>query len=288
MGLAVVCSHFNPGGFRAPRRNLLRFLRQMRSQGIPTFVAELSYDDDPFFLPDNPCYFRFRSERSNVLWHKENLLNLAVNLSPDHHDKIAWIDPDVFFFHMDWVRETEQKLESHAAVQLFTEVQFTDEDGVCYKRKSSAIADRKLRLGYNQPGFAWAANRDLWRKAGGLCELAILGGGDTLFTCACLNTDAPTWMHYPDWKIWTACAKSWVQNAGGAGVVAGTIVHEWHGSDKDRAYIERHSLLRNLRVNELVVKRDDGLLEFTETVPASFRRSIYDYFIGRSEDSALL
>ena len=73
MRLAVICSHFNSGEFHVPRRNLLRFLRQMESLGIPVFVAELAYEGREFFLPHGPQVFHFRTDRSNVLWHKENL-----------------------------------------------------------------------------------------------------------------------------------------------------------------------------------------------------------------------
>jgi hypothetical protein len=284
MRLAVICSHFNSGEFHVPRRNLLRFLRQMESLGIPVFVAELAYEGREFFLPHGPQVFHFRTDRSNVLWHKENLLNIAAALVPSEYESLAWIDPDILFMSQDWIEQAELRLQSFAVVQLFSEVWLTDEDGRCHKRVRSAMADGVLDMGLNHPGFAWAARRDLWRSAGGLCELAILGGGDAVFAAACLRNEAPAWLNYPEWKAWTDRSSTWIHENGGAGVVSGTIVHEWHGDAKDRSYVMRHLLLEGVDISRSVVRRKDGILQFSDSVSDRLRQAIQSYFGYRHED----
>lgn len=284
MGLAVIVSHFNPSEFHLPRRNLLRFLRQLESHGIPVFAAELAYDDRPFFLPRDRRIFQFRTNRSNVLWHKENLLNLAADRIPDTYDKIAWVDPDIWFMSNDWAEQAERALDRAAVVQLFSEAWWTDKDGRCCTHMKSTMADGLLRVGSNHPGFAWAARRGLWKDAGGLCELAILGGGDSLFAAACLGDEVPAWFHYPQWKDWTTRCIEWAHSNGGCTLIPGTVVHEWHGEGRDRAYTTRHSLLAGINITESVERAENGILQFTKNTPLQLRQAIVDYFTQRWED----
>lgn len=284
MKIAVICSHFNSAGFHVPRRNLLRFLRQLEAKKIPVFVAELAYEDQEFFLPAGPAVFQFRTDKRNVLWHKENLLNLAAGLVPPEYDCLAWIDPDVFFMSEDWVEQAQRQLELYPVVQLFSEAWWTDEDGRCIRCSRSTMADGTLKMGINHPGFAWAARRSMWREAGGLCELAILGSGDALFAAACLGEEIPKWVHYPQWKTWTKHLTEWVRSNGGASVIPGAVVHEWHGAERDRAYVPRNLLLKDVDIPKTVLRREDGLLQFAQGVPSRLREAFLDYFICRRED----
>jgi hypothetical protein len=284
LNLAVICSHFNSAGFHVPRRNLLRFLRQLEIRKIPVFVAELAYEDQDFFLPESPSVFRFRTDKSNVLWHKENLLNLAAGLVPPKYDCLAWIDTDLLFMSEDWAERAQKQLERYSVVQLFSEAWWTDEDGRCFRSSKSTMADGTLKMGSNHPGFAWAARRELWSEAGGLCDLAILGGGDALFAAACLGGDIPKWLHYPDWKNWTKRLTEWAHTSGKPSVVSGVVVHEWHGTERDRAYIPRNLLLKDFDISRMVVRRQDGLLQFSDEVPSQLREAFLHYFAWRRED----
>jgi hypothetical protein len=119
LSLAILCCHYNPCGYHEPRRNLSRFLRQMKTFGHTVYVAELAYGDEPFFLSPSPYNFQFRTDRRNVLWHKENLLNVGEKNIPDDFDKIAWIDPDVWFMNPSWFSDAEKALDLWPLVQLF-------------------------------------------------------------------------------------------------------------------------------------------------------------------------
>lgn len=284
MSLAVICSHFNSQHFHSPRRNLLRFLRQCESRKIPVYIAELTYDEEPFFLPSGQNVFQFRIDQKNTMWHKENLLNLVAAHVPSGYDALAWIDPDLFFMSDDWVERAEEALGRYAVVQLFSEAFWTDEDGRYSKSSKSTMFEGSLKPGKNHPGFAWAARRGLWSSAGGLVERAIVGGGDMLFAGASLDNEIPDWMHYPEWKNWSRPVRGWIQQNGGAGFIPGTVVHEWHGDAQDRSLILRHLLLNGRNIDTLVEKREDGLLQFSDCVPDDLRRAIRSYFMRRRED----
>ena len=281
MSLAIVCCHFNPAGFRAPRRNLMRFIRQMKSVNLPVFVAELAYDSDPFFLPKRPHYFQFRCSRSNVIWHKENLINMAVERVPLAYDKVAWIDPDVMFLNPRWHEEAERALDTYAAVQLFAQAFWTDQEGRCCRRLIAAMASG---IGGGHTGFAWAGRRELWTAAGGLCELAILGGGDALFAAACMGAQISEPFFYPLWPSWVSRLAKWISENGGCGLVQGSVVHEWHGDWSDRSYLERLLIIKELDIEAALTRRLDGLLQYTEHAPGQVRDSIASYFSTRKED----
>jgi len=247
-------------------------------------VAELAYDEQPFFVDNGPNTFRFRIELEHAMWHKENLVNLAAQAVPSNYDVLAWVDPDIYFMSQDWVTEARRALCDAGVVQLFSEALWTDQDGRATVRKRSTLADGFLRSGVNHPGFAWAARRGLWEQGGGLCDLAVVGGGDALFACACLDDTLPGWLNYPSWRDWTASSRNWIQHNGGCRAIAGTVVHEWHGPDEARAYVTRHALIAGIDVQSILVRRSDGLLSFAPTVPPDFRSALLQYFNHRSED----
>jgi hypothetical protein len=67
----------------------------MRRQGVPLFIAELSFNNGDFAVPSNDHVYRFRGH--DVMWHKERLLNLVINQLPAQYTKVAWIDADAIF-----------------------------------------------------------------------------------------------------------------------------------------------------------------------------------------------
>jgi hypothetical protein len=271
--LAILTCHFNPASYLEPRRNLLRFLRQTRSLGLPTFTAELAYDDRPFLLPQSAGALQLRCSSDHILWHKENLLNLLAERVPAEFDKLAWIDPDLWFDDLTWPQKAEQMLASCAVIQLFDQALWLNRDGAISDVKRSFALDRAF--GDNHPGFAWAARRDLWSQ-GGLCERSIVGGGDTELTRA-LTSPAATG--------WSAKIHAWAAAHGGFGYLPGAVLHEWHGEYRRRGYEDRHALLAGRDLGQLIHRRPDGLLEYTEAAPADFREAIRGYFISRQEDA---
>lgn len=282
MSLIVVCSHFNPAGYHIVRRNLMRFVRQLTSQRVSVYTVELAYEKEPFFTLEIESGLRLRTSRANILWHKENLINLAVRSLPKAYDYVAWIDPDLLFLEQSWAIDTNKALERWPVVQLFDEAAWTNNDGGCYKRAMGAVAAGSPQGG--TPGFAWASRRDLWTVGTGLPELAILGGGDALFAGACLNAELPAWLNYPKSANWMGPSAEWVALQGGCGVVKGTVVHEWHGQEAGRDYRRRHELVKDLDIEHLVHRRHDGLLQFTAGATDSLRTAFASYFANRKED----
>ncbi len=278
--------HYNPAGYRNPRRNLHRFLRQMEAAGVSVFVAELAYGDLPWLLPESANHLRLRTPLRNAMWHKENLLNLLERMVPDTFDTIAWIDADIWFERRDWVQAAEDALKTRAVVQLFEKIVQTAEDGSVATVQPGAGFSGYLGVGQTTPGYAWAARRSLWKQAGGLYERAVIGGADTL--------QASVWFPTAHWPFgWFNYAgtpgslerlRQWCASEGGCGGIAGAAFHEWHGDTAKRKYGERHGIMGSINVETDLVRRVDGLLEFSDRVPDWFRSHIQTYFRSRAED----
>ena len=289
MNLAVISCHFNPGGFSQPRRNLFRFLRQMEADGIPVFVAELAYNDESWVLPEDSRNLRLRTSRSNVMWHKENLLNLLESIVPVEFDCLAWVDVDVWFQNVDWFEQLQTALDSHPVVQPYEKVIWTTEDGQAGIAAQSAASLKRLEP-QGTSGFAWGARRTLWSDSGGLYDEAILGSGDSVNACAWLPCDMNGfhWLGYPNLSQNIERLSAWFAREGGdrsgCGYVKGNLWHEWHGDHARRGHVRRHSIVDSLDFERHLLRRQDGLLEFSHGVPDIVSSKISSYFRSRNED----
>ena len=111
----AITSYFNPTGSHRRRVNFEVFRQKLN---VPFVVVELA-TDQPFELGphDAPIVVQIRS--SSVLWHKERLLNIAVQHVPRRISNIAWIDCDVIFGNDSWAEEASKALCKSALVQPF-------------------------------------------------------------------------------------------------------------------------------------------------------------------------
>ncbi|HWY52276.1 MAG TPA: hypothetical protein VNW72_12410 [Chthoniobacterales bacterium] len=285
MRLAVITCHFNPQGYGQSRRNFLRFLRQMRSRGVPLFVAELAFGEANFVTNFAPDVLQVRTDSDQVLWYKENLLNLVEQIVPSIFDAMAWIDADVWFERPDWFEATETALEQYPVVQMGDSIVRTCFDGTNGTIQQTAAVVGGLGQGEHHPGMAWAARRSLWTRGGGLYEHAIIGGGDAAVAGAWFpRADDFKWLRYRDLPDGVKRLRDWKERRGQCGCVSGRIWHEWHGADEHRQYGERIVLQSLLDIHRDLRKRTDGLLQWTMEAAPELRREVREYFQSRKED----
>ena len=280
--LCIACVAFNTSGNPLVLRNMNRFLRQLAAEGLPFHVAEVALGEESWRLDQAPNVVQLRAAADQVLWYQWNLVNILEKHIPAEFDAIAWIDTDVWFQRLDWYEATCEALEDFAVVQLADTMVWTGEDGRAEFTIPAAAELGKLVLGEGHPGFAWAARRTLWSEAGGLYDRAIIGGGDTANVSAWLPRDGTLqWLGYSDLPGALEPIREWAAQNGGCGCVAGTLWHEWHGSLASRQYTERHRWLAGLDVSTHLRRRPDGLLEWSDTAPASVKEAIRAYFQAR-------
>jgi hypothetical protein len=120
----ITC-YFNPAGYRRRLANYRLFRERLI---VPLVTVERGRD---------------------VLWQKERLLNIALNVLPDSCRKVVWLDCDIIFQGDDWPRRTSLLLERFKMVQPFSHVYLLSQD---------LVPDEKRPAGSElQWALAWCA-----------------------------------------------------------------------------------------------------------------------------------
>lgn len=291
--IAIIVGHFNYEQFDRPRQNLCRFARQMRSFGIPIYGAELHLRGTRAFTEKWDNWQQFETVRENLMFQKEALLNIVEKAVPESYDIIAWIDPDVMFQSRVWNRDLIELIDSgKKVVQLFDRAVLTNKDGTTFRSWSGCCFEQTLNTRTAHTGFAWAANRDLWRKGGGLYPYSITGSGDVIMASAFLGLplnpayQASTGLGSTH-RVWHKRMEGWCDDYS---YVSGTVFHEWHGDIKDRDYPERRDILKELCVETDLRLDSRGVLEWNPeaTTRAAEREQIKNFLAAhwksRKED----
>jgi len=308
----VISVMTNPERFATRPRLFLEYMKRMEKYGVNLYVIEGAFGDREFEITDslNPRHIQVRTD--SELWHKENLINLAINRLPANWKYVAWIDGDIDFVRPDWALETVHELQHHPVVQLF-------EDAVdlgpsceilntykgfayCYKNNlpknsSSVEVDNPPYYTstctsngtYWHPGYAWAATRDAINTLGGLFDMAILGAGDHHMACALIgeaHISLPRGIHENYKKYVYSWQKRALRLHKSIGFVKGTIYHFWHGKKRNRKYKERWQVLigNNFNPSTDVHKDWQGVLTLYPGHD-KLRDQIREYFQSRNEDS---
>ena len=249
----AITSFFNPSGYSNKIENLRRFRRESKRQGLYLLVVEVAFGDQPFELTDRDADIVVRKRSDAILWQKERLLNLGlVNVSLHYAmgKTIAWIDADVLFENFNWIAQAEFLLKDFNVVQLFDTAAWLDPSGeierVEYGTAYEKALGQRTTIG-GHTGFAWAARTDILRKHG-FYDRDIAGGGDFHMACAMWNQWNKlaglkyrelfmTEEHLADLDRWSEGFYEDVQ--GKVSYVPGKVFHLWHGSQKDRDYLNR-------------------------------------------------
>jgi hypothetical protein len=277
------------------RYNLYRkFESHIKSFGVNFMTIEVAFGDRPFEITEagNPNHVQMRTRHE--LWHKENMINAAINRLPADWKYVAVVDADINFHRMDWAQETVQQLQHYDIVQMFnlatdigpepdlmpvgtnygfaycyhnsinniTIPPLLDSDGRLnpkrFTRKSQyGISDKKV---YWHPGFAWAWRRSAIEKVG-LYDLGILGAGDHHMALGLLGRayeSLPTNVtegYKRAVHAWETLALKHVRK--NIGYVPGMITHSWHGRKQNRLYWDRWKILEKNQFDPYHdVKRD--------------------------------
>jgi hypothetical protein len=303
--LHVITTVYNPAGYKVRYRLHRAFEKRIQDAGALLYTIELASANQPFAVTDasNPRHFQVRS--SDVIWYKENLINIALRRLPPDWKFAAWLDDDIHFVRPDWIEETLRKLEQHAFVQMFASIIDLGPNYQPLKGQHSLISLQPERLAAKArgetvpawppgvPGGAWAARRDALDAVSGLIDWGILGGNDTYMTLSLIGElEGPALARFSqpyqrtllEWQ--ERCERHIRRNVSH---VDGAILHYWHGAKKNRFYDEREKILM---ANEFDPSNDlyrdvGGLLHLTDRKPR-MAEMIKRYFTARNEDATEL
>ncbi len=289
MSLAVITCFFNFAGFKRPQSNLQRFLRQMARDGVDVYGVELSIDGR-FTTVGKPNWQQFVLDpRTQTLWQKEAALNLVAKTLPPEVTAIAWVDADVWFTNPNWAKDTLRALDTHDIVQMFETCHWTDESGTVVQSLSSCGKKPITPEGKSHSGFAWAMRRSLWDQCSGLYPYIMSGGGDSVMAATFQGVDfwPRLWCHVGQDRIRFV---RWAEQFRyvSVGHVQGGLVHEWHGTARNRDYYGRAERLAELNASTDLEFDKRGLLRWTNAAPAAIVKTAAEYFPSRKEDGETL
>jgi hypothetical protein len=292
--LAVVACYFNPCHYATPLANFRRFADGIRSAGLPLHAIELAFDDDEF---ETDAEFKLRgSSQRHKLWQKERLLNIVMRAVGAQYDALAWIDADVIFTRRQWAEDAKRLLSHYPVIQLFRTAHDLHPDKRMTKHRPSMAsvwpAAKARDPNATHPGFAWAGRSD-WLLKYGLEDQMVIGGGDCT-TMRALQADAGRALPFdrdmsPQWK---AAYRQWAaplaeEISGRIGFVDQSIVHLWHGTAKDRHYVDRWAYVADYDPATDTCTDETGLIAWTDFAiekKPDMVRQVAEYFSLRKED----
>jgi hypothetical protein len=325
--LHVAACYSNPFRWRTRRELANDFRRHMaRTSNVDLHVIELAYGDRPFDITDPSLYPNDIQVRTkHELFHKENLLNLAVQRFPADWKYGAVIDMDFNFTRHDLALETIHQLQHYEWVQMYSSYMDLSGDdlgkghrpigaprnGFVYnwflngmpegfgqggwKSEGCDSGGGHDSGGYTQKGVgatggAWAFRRSAWEATGGLLDRCILGHGDWFMAFGLIGERAPD-MHdsayHPNYRQYI---HSWQTRAAeltkNIGYVDCFAVHHFHGPKVRRAYSSRDKILVKHQYDPLYDVHADWQGVFQLSGnKPRFRDDIRKYFVSRSEDT---
>jgi len=271
---------------------------EMEEDLINLYVVELIYKNQNFILTNKNNKNHLQIKTDIPLWHKENMINIGVKyLLPPQWKAFAWIDADIEFESITWVTDTLKLLNgTFDIVQLWSHAVDLDKNEHCMQNFTSAgyqyiknnqVFKQNSGLDFSHPGYAWAITRKAYEKIGGLYEDSILGSGDhnmmmSLFGLGINSVNDNTTDGYK--KSIVEYEKNIKQLR--FGYVPGVIRHYFHGSKKNRKYMERWQILVNNKFDpcEHITHDNIGILIPTNKCPKQLLDDIMNYFIERKED----
>jgi len=296
--LHVIAVISNPCLFARRYILLKEFVNRMELEesNIILYIVELCYGDQKFLVTDSSCKRHLQIRTKVPLWHKENMVNMAVQkLLPKWWKAFAWIDADIEFENSTWALDTLKILNgSRDIVQLFSHACDMNREEQTMNVFNSAGYQYTKGLPFSSkhpnlwhPGFAWAMTRKAYEKVGGIYEKGILGSGDNIMMLSLISKGSKS--------INTESSEGYMNSileferkmkTLRFGYVPGIIRHHYHGSKKNRRYHERWVILSSNGYDpEIHITKDEhGIIIPTKEFPEKMKREILEYFLERKED----
>ena len=194
--LHVIAVISNPCEFTTRYVLMEEFMIRMQSEpNVELYVVELAYGKQKYYMTNKGNRKHLQLRGNYVLWHKENMINLAVKeLLPRSYKAFAWIDGDLEFESQTWAEDTLRSLNgSRDIIQLFSHC-------VDMNPTKGAMSVNSAGYGYAKglpfsskmpnlwhPGYAWAITRRAYEKLDGLYQYGIVGSGDNIMLCCILG-----------------------------------------------------------------------------------------------------
>jgi len=298
----VITMVSNPLLYDSRYKHYRRFKQHMLESGVKLFTVELQQRHRAFQITQHNDPYDLQLRTDEVIWLKENALNLAVNrISTEfpHIKYFFFIDADVEFTSKDWVERTINKLQIYDVVQPFQTAINLGPTGEAISMSHSFMysyvtgqpwRDVKGYGNYWHPGFGLCFRKRALSHVGLLIDQAAVGSGDFHMCTALIGqVEKSLQTNYTDdyknvMKYWEHRAEEHIKR--NVGYVEGNLLHGWHGSIKNRKYSSRYKILidEKFEPTKHLSRSLNGLYQL-DTRMYSMRDKLRQYFSVRNEDS---
>lgn len=302
----AVTTFFNPAKFKSLLNNYFIFADQLKRQGVNLLTVECAFGNDEYEIPVTENVYRVRS--NSVMWQKERLINFGVSKLPTDCKYFGWLDCDIILTDDNWAAMAVEKLQKAHVIQLFKKVIYLPNGHLTFNGVDKILQTqsviwqkiihrnwlqrRKLKeLPFSAPGFAWAARRDFFFNSefNGIYDKNIIGSGDTFLVDCFLDSwdihgfarkfTEPMKVHMTEW------AKRIKKQNPVLDYIPVDIWHLYHGSLKNRNYMDRHDVILKYNYDPLNdIALCDNVYEWSSDKP-EMHEDIRQYFYARKEDS---
>ena len=275
--MAIGLVFFNPAKSKRMLMNYLYCVEKLKRAKLPYYTLELVYGKEEPEIVD-----AFHVWSKNAMFNKEQLCRLLERRMPWRFSKVVFLDADLVFTSSDWYTDTSKRLNTHEVVQPFSSAVWLDITYTKATLERSSVVYMNRTKTYNSqyhPGFAWAFKRS-WFRRYGFYEYAITGSGDTMSTAAWLGVE------FPKGYLKSAFVRSFSDYRRmpkpTMTCTPGKVYHLWHGTHKNRKYVDRHQIVDGIPDVQRIVRPNwSGVFEVTDkNVEAKLR----DYFTEREDD----
>lgn len=295
--LYVVLPYFNYCKFEQRTKLFVEFVqRNWMIKNLRLVIVE-GFVDTPV-LPSfsHNVMYHIKVKLRDQVWIKENLINIAIRYLPKDWKYVSWIDADLTFLNENWVNDTINLLKTFDVVQLFQTAINMGPDGEAMKidqgfgfmaTRSGRPYHKNAKYGFWHPGYAWAIRRSTFDTWGGLLDIGILGSGDRHMALSLIEKGDYSY-HGGVSEEYKKAVLEFQNKCTGMKLsyVPGTIMHHFHGSLKDRQYVDRWLILVKHDYKPYIDTYYDSnhVLRLTES-GKRMQSDILDYFWERKEDS---
>ena len=296
--LNVIVVISNPCLFARRYILLKEFVKRIEEEeeNVNLYIVEMIYKNQRFLVTDKKNKNHLQLETETPIWHKENMVNLAVKyLLPKNYKAFAWVDADIEFENSSWAIDTLKILNGcKDVVQLFshaidmsnknTNLNIFNSFGYSFSKNKKYT---QTGIDYWHPGYAWAITRKAYEKIGGLYDKGVLGSGDNIMALAFINKCyVMNNEDYSDDYNNSMLEYEKKANKLRLGYTPGIIRHHYHGSKKNRRYTDRWKILINHKYSPIEDLSYDkkGILIPSKKFSYEFKEDIINYFRERKED----
>ena len=285
--MAIIFVYFNPCKYNRIIQNMLTVKFLFDAANIPYFIGEIKHNNDEYFFKKQENIFQYSSD--SYFFYKENLINTIEKHIPYQFTKLCIMDFDILFDNSNWYKIISEILNHVNVTQPFKKAFYLNVDYTIIDIKTNCIDSSNDFIDYTKEhtGFIWAFNRK-WFCEYKLNDNCISSMGDTILSINITkkkdhNKSVKFYNLFGNMKLYTNSVsyKSCDLN----------IYHLFHSPIINRQYIklpviliETFVSLKITSFDDVIIRREDNIIEWNKSYINIFNKIMLSYFISRNDD----